>query len=157
MWSQGSCRAPNNVWSFGGSATDTLLDFGARPAQVRQARAAYDAAVANYRQTVLVAFQQVEDELATLRILEQQYTVQDQATKSANLAVQLTLNQYKAGTVAYTAVVTAQAIALGDAQTLLNIRQSRLTASVALIQALGGGWKASSLGTPTGVASILPR
>jgi NodT family efflux transporter outer membrane factor (OMF) lipoprotein len=153
----GLLRAPNNVWSFGGSATDTLLDFGARPAQVRQARAAYDAAVANYRQTVLVAFQQVEDELATLRILEQQYTVQDQATKSANLAVQLTLNQYKAGTVAYTAVVTAQAIALGDAQTLLNIRQSRLTASVALIQALGGGWKASSLGTPTGVASILPR
>ena len=153
----GLLKAPNNVWSFGGSATDTLLDFGARPAQVRQARAAYDAAVANYRQTVLVAFQQVEDELATLRILEQQYTVQDQATRSANLAVQLTLNQYKAGTVAYTAVVTAQAIALGDAQTLLNIRQSRLTASVALIQALGGGWNASSLGTPAGIASILVR
>ena len=114
---------------------------------MRQARAAYDAAVANYRQTVLTAFQQVEDELATLRILEQQDAVQEQATRSANLAAQLTLNQYKAGTVAYTAVVTAQTIALSDAQTLLTIRQSRLTASVALIQALGGGWNASSLGT----------
>jgi NodT family efflux transporter outer membrane factor (OMF) lipoprotein len=151
----GLLRAPNNVWSFGGSATDTLLDFGARPAQVRQARAAYDAAVANYRQTVLVAFQQVEDELATLRILEQQYTLQDQATKSANLAVQLTLNQYKAGTVAYTAVVTAQTIALADAQTLLTIRQNRLTASVALIQALGGGWNAASIGTRSGTAATL--
>jgi len=147
--------APNNLWSFGGTATETLLDFGARPAQVRQARAAYDAAVANYRQTVLSAFQQVEDELATLRILEQQYKVQDQATKSANLAVQLTLNQYKAGTVAYTSVVTAQTIALTDAQTLLTIRQSRLTASVALIQALGGGWDANSLGTPNGTGAKL--
>jgi len=81
--------------------------------------------------------------------------VQDQATKSANLAAELTLNQYKAGTVAYTAVVTAQAIALTDAQTLLTIRQNRLTASVALIQALGGGWNASSLGTAQGTAAQL--
>lgn len=151
----GLVKAPNNIWSFGGTATDTLLDFGARPAQVRQARAAYDAAVASYRQTVLTAFQNVEDDLATLRILEQQYAVQDQATKSANLAAELTLNQYKAGTVAYTAVVTAQAIALTDAQTLLTIRQNRLTASVALIQALGGGWNASSLGTAQGTAAQL--
>jgi NodT family efflux transporter outer membrane factor (OMF) lipoprotein len=147
--------APNNLWSFGGTASETLLDFGARPAQVRQARAAYDAAVANYRQTVLTAFQQVEDELATLRILEQQVGVQEQAVKSANLAVQLTLNQYKAGTVAYTSVVTAQTIALGDAQTLLTLRQSRLTASVALIQALGGGWNAATLGTKGGTAGQL--
>ena len=151
----GLVKAPNNIWSFGGAATDTLLDFGARPAQVRQARAAYDAAVASYRQTVLTAFQNVEDDLATLRILEQQYAVQDQATKSANLAVELTLNQYKAGTVAYTAVVTAQGIALADGQTLLTIRQNRLTASVALIQALGGGWNASSLGTAQGTAAQL--
>jgi NodT family efflux transporter outer membrane factor (OMF) lipoprotein len=151
----GLLKAPNNFWSFGGSLSDTLLDFGARPAQVRQARAAYDAAVANYRQTVLTAFQQVEDELATLRILEQQYQVQDQATRSANLAAQLTLNQYRAGTVAYTSVVTQQAIALTDAQTLLSIRQSRLTASVALIQALGGGWDAATLGTRTGTAAQL--
>jgi NodT family efflux transporter outer membrane factor (OMF) lipoprotein len=151
----GLLSAPNNLWSFGGTASDTLLDFGARPAVVRQARAAYDATVAGYRQTVLTAFQQVEDELASLRILEQQVDVQEQAVKSANLAVQLSLNQYKAGTVAYTAVVTAQTIALGDALTLLTIRQSRLVASVALIQALGGGWTAASLGTSRGTAARL--
>ena len=151
----GLVKAPNNFWSFGGTLTDTLLDFGARPAQVRQARAAWDAAVANYRQTVLTAFQQVEDELATLRILERQVEVQEQTVKSANLAVQLTLNQYRAGTVAYTSVVTQQAIALADAQTLLNIRQNRLTASVALIQALGGGWNATTLGSRTGTAAQL--
>jgi outer membrane protein TolC len=122
---------------------------------VRQAHAAYDAAVANYRQTVLSAFQQVEDQLATLRILEQQFQIQEETVKSANLAVQLTLNQYRAGTVAYTAVVTAQTIALADAQTLLTIRQNRLTASVALIQALGGGWNAASLGKRTGTAATL--
>jgi outer membrane protein TolC len=122
---------------------------------VRQARAAYDATVANYRETVLTAFQQVEDELATLRILEQQVQVQEETVKSADLAVQLTLNQYRAGTVAYTAVVTAQAIALGDAQTLLTIRQNRLVASVALIQALGGGWQANSIGTTSGTAATL--
>ncbi len=90
-----------------------------------------------------------------MRILEQQYQVQDTATKSANLAAQLTLNQYKAGIVAYTSVVTAQATALTDAQTLLTIRQNRLTASVALIQALGGGWDADSLGKPGGTAATL--
>jgi NodT family efflux transporter outer membrane factor (OMF) lipoprotein len=151
----GLVKAPNNVWSFGGNAADTLLDFGLRPAQVRQTRAAYDAAVANYRQTVLTAFQQVEDQLATLRILEQQVQVEELTVKSANLAMQLTLNQYKAGTVAYTSVITAQTIALADAQTLLNIRQNRLIASVALIEALGGGWSASSLGTAAGTGATL--
>jgi NodT family efflux transporter outer membrane factor (OMF) lipoprotein len=151
----GLIKAPNNIWSFGATASETLLDFGARSAQVRGARAAYDATVANYRQTVLTAFGQVEDELATLRILERQVEVQEQTVKDANLAVQLTLNQYRAGTVAYTSVVTAQTIALGDAQTLLNIRQNRLTASVALIQALGGGWEASSLGKSNGTGATL--
>jgi len=151
----GLVRAPNNLWSAGASASDALLDFGARAAQVRQARAGYDITVANYRQTVLIAFQQVEDELATLRILEQQYQVQDETVKSANLAAQLMLNQYKSGIIAYTGVVTAQAIALSDAQTLLGIRQNRLTASVALIQALGGGWTATSLGSAGGTAATL--
>jgi len=141
----GLLSTPNNIWSFGGTVSETLLDFGARSAQVREARFAYDGTVASYRQTVLAAFQQVEDELAALRILEQQYKVADQTAKSAEQAVRLTLNQYKAGTVAYTAVVTAQAIALGDAEALLTIRQSRLAASVALIQALGGGWNGASL------------
>jgi outer membrane protein TolC len=148
-------HAANNFWSVGGALNETVLDFGARPAQVRQARAAYDQTVANYRETVLTAFQQVEDELATLRILEQQVEVQEQTVKSADLAVQLTLNQYRAGTVAYTSVVTAQAVALGDAQTLLTIRQNRLVASVVLIQALGGGWNADSIGTPAGTGAIL--
>jgi NodT family efflux transporter outer membrane factor (OMF) lipoprotein len=151
----GLVKAPNNLWSVGGAATDTLLDFGARPAQVRQARAAYDQTVATYRQTVLTAFQQVEDELATLRILAQQVEVQEQTVRDANLAVQLTLNQYKAGTVAYTSVVTAQTIALGDSQTLLTIRQTRLVASVALIEALGGGWSSASLGTSGGTGATL--
>jgi NodT family efflux transporter outer membrane factor (OMF) lipoprotein len=140
----GLLSTPNNIWSFGGTVSETLLDFGARSAQIREARFAYDGTVASYRQTVLTAFQQVEDQLAALRILEQQYEVADQTAKSAEEAVRLTLNQYKAGTVAYTAVVTAQAIALADAQALLSIRQSRLAASVALIQALGGGWNGAS-------------
>jgi NodT family efflux transporter outer membrane factor (OMF) lipoprotein len=141
----GLLHTPNNVWSLGASASDALLDFGARRYQVREARAAYDGTVANYRQTVLAAFQQVEDELAALRILEQQYQVADQTVKDANLAVSLTLNQYRAGIVAYTAVVTAQATALTDAQALLSVRQSRLVASVTLIQALGGGWSTRDL------------
>jgi len=106
----------------------------------------YEGTVATYRQTVLTAFQQVEDVLAALRILEQQYTVADQTVRSANEAVGLTLNEYKAGTVAYTAVVTAQAVALQDALSLATIRENRLVASVSLMQALGGGWTARSLG-----------
>jgi NodT family efflux transporter outer membrane factor (OMF) lipoprotein len=153
----GLLRAPNNVWSLGADVSDTILDFGARSAQVAQARAAYDLAVANYRQAVLTAFQQVEDELAALRILEQQDKVQDETVKSANEAVRLVLNEYKAGIVAYTSVVTAQATALADAQTLLSIRQNRLTASVALIQALGGGWSTSALGTTHEAAPPAPN
>jgi NodT family efflux transporter outer membrane factor (OMF) lipoprotein len=151
----GLLHAPNAFWSFGGNATETLFDFGLRSAQVRQARAAYDQAVANYRQAVLTAFQQVEDQLATLRILEGQYKVQDETVKLANQAVALTLNQYKAGTVAYTSVVVAQATALTAGETLLTIRQSRLNASVALIQALGGGWDASTLGKSSGTGAQL--
>jgi NodT family efflux transporter outer membrane factor (OMF) lipoprotein len=146
----GLVKAPNGLWSVGANASDALIDFGARWAQVRGARAAYDGAVASYRQTVLTAFEQVEDELATLRILEQQFDIQHKTVQSANLSLQLTLNQYRAGTVAYTSVVTAQTIALGDAEQLLTIRQNRLTASVALIQALGGGWSAEALGSRRG-------
>ena len=145
------------MWSFGGNASATLFDFGLRAAQVRQSRGAYDAAVASYRQAVLVAFQQVEDQLATLRILEAQYAVQDDTVKSANEAVRLALNEYKAGIVNYTTVVTAQATALSAAQTLLAIRQNRLNASVALVQALGGGWDASTLGKPSGEAAQLAQ
>ena len=90
-----------------------------------------------------------------MRILERQVAVQEQTVKDANLALQLTLNQYKAGTVAYTAVITAQTIALSDAQTLLAIRQNRLVASVNLIEALGGGWNSATLGTRNGTGAEL--
>jgi len=136
----GLLETSSNAWSVGASASQTLLDFGARKYQVQQARAAYDSTVAGYRQTVLTAFQQVEDELAALRILEQQYAVAERTVQSANEAVRLTLNEYKAGTVAYTSVVTAQVVAQTDALLLASIRENRLVASVSLIQALGGGW-----------------
>jgi NodT family efflux transporter outer membrane factor (OMF) lipoprotein len=137
--------AANNIWSLGGTLTETVFDAGARSAAVDAARAAYDEDVATYRQTVLAAFQQVEDELATLRILEQQAAVEEETVKSAHLAVALTINQYKAGTVAYTSVVTAQSIALTEDENLLTILQNRLVASVTLVQAIGGGWSADQL------------
>ncbi len=138
--------APSSrVWSVGASLAETFFDAGSRHAQVDVARAAYDQSVANYRQTVLIAFEQVEDNLAQLRILEQQAEVQTSAVQSAELALRLILNQYLAGTVDYTTVVTAQAAALSNEQTALTITQNRLTASVALVQALGGGWDASQI------------
>ena len=133
------------LWALGPQLAQTLFDGGARAAQVEQARATYDRTVAAYRQTVLAAFQQVEDQLAALRILAEQALVQDQVVASAMEAERLTLNQYRAGTVAYTTVVTAQAAALTARQTALSIRQSRLTASVVLIESLGGGWDAGAL------------
>jgi NodT family efflux transporter outer membrane factor (OMF) lipoprotein len=137
--------SPTSVWSVGGQVAETLLDFGSRSAQVEQARAAYDQTVAEYRQSVLTGFQQVEDELSTLRILEQQAQVEIEVVKSAQEAARLTLNQYKAGTVPYSSVITAQATALSDEQTALTVTQNRLTASVALVQAIGGGWDAGKL------------
>ena len=130
------------------TASETIFDGGLRGAQVAAARALYDENVANYREAVLTAFQQVEDELAALRILEQQADAQAVALQSARRAVQLTLNQYQAGTIAYTNVVVVQATALGDEQTALDILQSRLVASAILVEALGGGWDRSQLPAP---------
>jgi NodT family efflux transporter outer membrane factor (OMF) lipoprotein len=138
-------RAANGVWAVGPSLAQTVFDAGLRSAQVEAARAFYDQDVANYRQTVLTAFQQIEDQLAALRILEQQAAVQDAAVAAAQEAEQLIFNQYTAGTVAYTNVITAQTVALGNRQTALNILQNRLVASVTLLQALGGGWDATQL------------
>ena len=140
-------QGPNSLWAVGGQVAETIFDFGQRAGQVEAAHAFYDESVANYRQTVLTAFQQVEDQLAALRILEQEDAVQRSAVKSAEEAVQLFINQYKAGTVAYTSVITAQTTALQDEQAQLNIMQSRLVASVDLIEALGGGWEAGELPT----------
>ena len=135
----------NQVWSLGPALAGTLFDGGLRGATVEAARASYDQTVANYRQTVLIGFQQVEDELAALRILEQQAKVEAVAVRDAEEAERLTLNQYKAGTVAYTSVITAQTTALSNEQTALSILQSQLTAGVTLIGALGGGWDSKQL------------
>ncbi|HUB96950.1 MAG TPA: efflux transporter outer membrane subunit [Stellaceae bacterium] len=143
----------NSAWSIAASANETVFDAGLRSAQVAAARATYDEDVANYRETVLTAFQQVEDELSTLRILEQQASVQDRALQSARLAVQLNLNQYQAGTVSYTNVVVAQTTALNDELTVLGILENRLVASVALVQAVGGGWNTSKLPPATKITA----
>jgi outer membrane protein TolC len=144
------------MWSVGSTLAQTLFDAGARHAIVEQDRAAFDAAIANYRQTVLTGFQQVEDELAALRILAQQAAAEDIAVQASREAERIFTNQYKAGTVAYTSVVVAQTAALGNAETAINIRQSRLVASVALIQALGGGWDSSQLPSRDRIESDAP-
>jgi len=118
---------------------------GATLALNHQARDNYDEAVASYRQTVLSAFQSVEDDLVTLRVLEQQGQLQDLAVKDARLSEQLTLNQYKSGIVVYSSVITVQTTRLLDEITLLSIQSQRLVSSVDLISQLGGGWDAAQL------------
>jgi NodT family efflux transporter outer membrane factor (OMF) lipoprotein len=135
----------SRMWSVGSTLTETLFDAGLRHAQVEQQRAAFDATIADYRQTVLTGFQQVEDQLAAQRILTDQAAAEGAAVASAREAERIIFNQYQAGTVAYTSVIVAQTTALNDAVTAANIRQNRLVASVALIQALGGGWDASQV------------
>ena len=137
--------ASNTAWSVGASIAETVFDGGLRQAQVASAKAVYDQSVALYRETVLTGFQQVEDQLAALRVLEQESAVEDAAVKSSQEASQLTLNEYKAGIMAYTAVVTAQTAELNNERSAVTIRQNRLTASVALIEALGGGWATDQL------------
>jgi len=122
-----------------------LYDFGDRAGAVYTARANYDQYVATYRQTVLTSFQSVEDQLLALRVFEQEDQFQAQAVASAKLAADVSLNEFNAGTVAYTTVVTAQQTLLGDQQSELTIQQNRLVAAVTLIEALGGGWDSSEL------------
>jgi NodT family efflux transporter outer membrane factor (OMF) lipoprotein len=138
-------RASNRVWSIGPALAETIFDAGLRRAQVKQAKAGYQLSVDNYRQTVLTGFQNVEDELVTLRVLEKQAAVENEAVKAAREAETLTLNQYKAGTVPYSSVISAQTARLNAEQTALSVLSNRLSASVALIQDLGGGWDASQL------------
>lgn len=142
----------SSIWSLGPQAAGTAIDGGGRGAQVDSARANYDKAVATYRQTVLTAFQQIEDALVQQRVLEQQEKVQQAAVASARDAERIALNQYQAGTVAYTTVVTAQTTALSAEQNLINVRLSRLTASSTLVTALGGGWTDTMLPPLTPVA-----
>ena len=135
----------SRIWSFGSTVAQTIFDGGAHNAQVAHDEAAYDASVATYRQAVLTAFQQVEDELVAERVLAEEAVAEDSAVKAARSAEATINNQYLAGTQAYTAVIVAENTALADAQSALNIRQSRLVASVALIEALGGGWDAAQI------------
>ena len=139
---------PSRFWSVGPSITETVYDGGLRKAQTDQARAAFDGSVAAYRQAVLTAFQGVEDNLAALRILEEESRVQDQAVRAAQESVTLTTNQYKAGVVSYLNVITVQTIALNDEITAVQLLGRRMAAAVLLIQALGGGWTADELPSP---------
>jgi NodT family efflux transporter outer membrane factor (OMF) lipoprotein len=136
----GLIAASNRVWSAAASGNQVLLDGGARSAAVAAARAAYEQSVANYRQTVLAAFQDVENALSSLNILADQAEAEAGAVALARQGVEIALHEYEAGTQAYTTVVTAQATALTNEEIALQIAAGRLTASVALLRALGGGW-----------------
>ncbi len=144
----------NAVWSVGPALAATLIDGGALKAQVEGARARYDSQVALYRQTILLAFQQVEDALVQQRVLEQQERVQRAAVAAARDAERLSLNQYRLGTVPYTTVVQTQTAALSAEQTLLSIRLNRLTASANLVLALGGGWRDTDLPAPYPIGGL---
>jgi NodT family efflux transporter outer membrane factor (OMF) lipoprotein len=137
--------APSRFWSIGPALAATLFDGGLRRSQTEEAIANYDATVAEYRQTVLTGLQEVEDNVAALRILEQESAVQREALDAARQSLELTLNQYKAGTVSYLNVVTAQTTALASERTAVDILGRRLVASVLLVRALGGGWSAGAL------------
>jgi len=136
---------PSILWSAGPSAVVTLLDFGKRRAASDQAVAAYDQAVANYRQTVLTGFQQVEDNVAALRILEHEAQVQNAAVDAAQKYLTLANTRYTGGVTSYLEVTTAQSAALSDEVTAVNILGRRMVDAVTLVQALGGGWDRSSL------------
>jgi NodT family efflux transporter outer membrane factor (OMF) lipoprotein len=139
---------PSRFWSIGPQMLETVFSGGRRRAQVDQARALYDADVAGYRQTVLTAFQQVEDNLAALRLLADEANAADQTVRAAQQSLEISTYQYKAGTASYLQVITAQTAALQAQITALNILTRRMTASALLIEALGGGWDASTLPTP---------
>ena len=128
---------------LGLSAAQTIFDAGATHARVEGAEAARDAAVARYRQTVLSAFQAVEDQLSSTRALAEQAELRRAASEAADLAERQLLNRYKAGQVSYTEVVTAQASALSARRTVAQLASNRQAAAIALIQALGGGWHAA--------------
>jgi NodT family efflux transporter outer membrane factor (OMF) lipoprotein len=132
-------------WSAGPALSETLFDFGRRGAALASAEAAYDATVASYRQTVLAAFQEVEDDLANLRYLAEESVQEQDAVTASQQALALELERYRAGTDSYLNVITTQIIALGDQQTAITILQRRMSAAVDLIKALGGGWDASTL------------
>ena len=137
--------SPNLFWSLGPSVAQTIFNGGLTQAQIEQAKGTYDESVANYRQTVLTGFQEVEDNLVALHYLQHESAVQGEAVRFARESVALTINQYRSGIVSYLNVVTAQATALTNERTAVDIRNRQLAASVQLMQALGGGWRAKRI------------
>jgi len=136
---------PSRFWSIGPALAQSIFDAGLRRAQTEQAIAAYDATVAQYRQAVLAGFQEVEDNLAALRILGEEAEVQESAVRAARESVLLTTNQYKAGIVSYINVVTVQTTQLSNERTAMGILGRRLVAAVTLVKAVGGGWSAAEI------------
>jgi NodT family efflux transporter outer membrane factor (OMF) lipoprotein len=147
---------PARFFSIGPAAAETLFDAGLRRATVEQFRAQYDQTVANYRQTVLTAFQQVEDNLASLRILSVEIQYQDRAVKSAERTLALAKDRYRLGIDPYLSVITAETSLLSNQQTAVSLRIQQMTASVGLIEALGGGWDASQLPSPAQLIGKAP-
>ncbi len=147
---------PSRFFSVGPAAAETIFDAGLRRATMQQYRAQYDETVANYRQTVLTAFQQVEDNLASLRILSVEIQYQDTAVKSAEKSLAIAKDRYSLGIDPYLNVLTAQTALLSNQETAVNLRIQQMTASGGLIEALGGGWNASQLPSPAQLASKVP-
>jgi NodT family efflux transporter outer membrane factor (OMF) lipoprotein len=147
---------PSRFWSVGAGLSETLFDAGLRKATVDQFRQQYDETVANYRQTVLTAFQQVEDNLAALRILSVEVAQQDTAVTSAQRNLVLATDRYRLGIDPYLNVITAQTSLLSNQQTATSLRTQQITASVQLVEALGGGWNASQLPTPASMITKVP-
>jgi NodT family efflux transporter outer membrane factor (OMF) lipoprotein len=144
---------PSRIWSVGPAISQTIYDGGLRRATVEQYRSQYDQTVANYRNTVLTAFQQVEDNLAALRILSQQIQEQDAAIGSAQRSLKLATDRYRLGIDPYLNVITAQTALFSNQQTAVNLRIEQIVDSVQLIEALGGGWNSSTLPTSQQIIS----
>src|SRR5208337_3096821 len=143
----------SRFWSVGPTIAETIYDGGLRRATVEQYRAQYDQTVANYRNTVLTAFQQVENNLSALRILSQEIQEQDTAIQSAQRSLNLATDRYRLGIDPYLNVITAQTTLFGNQQTAVDLRILQIVASVQLIEAIGGGWDSSTLPTQQQVIS----
>ena len=148
---------PSRFWSLGSALTETLVDAGLRRATVQEHKAYYDQAVATYRQTVLTAFVQVEDNLAALRVLSEDIQRQDAAIRSAERNLDAAMSRYQAGLDPYLNVISAQTLLLGTLQTEAAFRVQQMVASVRLIEALGGGWDASQIPSPKDLGTTISR
>ena len=147
---------PSRFWSVGPSVAETLFDAGLRRATVEQYRATYDENVANYREAVLTAFQQVEDNLASLRVLSAELHQQDTAVQSAQRNLTLATDRYRLGIDPYLNVITAQTALLTNQETVVNLRMQQMTAGVQLVEALGGGWNSNQLPSPASLVAKTP-